>query len=274
VASYILGRDDPDRPHPLVVAGPNGRVFDVEATELLRRKEQAHFDRIAKDGGYVFLAVPSTRWFSRQAITLSAPARTVARYDVRATTPLDDATRSDLTREVKQALAYAAIAAALSRDRGGATYLRLGEAMAQTVDTLASLGGYSYAGLDPATLEPMFRGDDGTSATFDALPTRVRHLVTFAALPVRALWGGYPGRDPREAEGIVAIDEVELQQDGAVLGRIVPALRAALPGVQWIVTTSSAAVAASVEPSETLALRRLPQATDVQVFGDGAATVH
>jgi hypothetical protein len=53
-------------------------------------------------------------WFSRQPIALSAPARTVARYDVRASASGDDATRSDLARETKQALVYAAIAAALS----------------------------------------------------------------------------------------------------------------------------------------------------------------
>ena len=41
------------------------------------------FDRVAKDGGFVFVAIPSTRWFGRQPITMAAPGKTVARYDVR-----------------------------------------------------------------------------------------------------------------------------------------------------------------------------------------------
>jgi len=193
---------------------------------------------------------------------------------VRASASLDDAARADLARETKQALAYAAISAALSRDRGGASFVRLGEAMARTVDSLVSLAGFSYSGIDPVSFEPVFRADDGKPTLFDVLPTRARHLVAFGALPVRALWAAYPMRDPLEAEGVVTIDEIELQQDGTILSTVLGTLRALLPRVQWIVTTTSPAVAASVDNREVLALRRLPRATEVQLFTGAEARVH
>jgi len=196
VSEWALGTDDPNRPHSLRIATPTAKVDADEHAELLRRREQAHFDRIAKDGGFVFLSIPSTRWFSRQPIGLSAPARTIARYDVRAPSPVDDASRTDLARETKQALAYAAITAALARDRSKGSFLRLGDAMAKIVDSVIELAGYTYSGIDPASFEPTFKGEDGQLLTFDGLPTRVRHLVAFGALTVRALWAAYPEGDP------------------------------------------------------------------------------
>jgi hypothetical protein len=273
-SEWVLGMDDADRPHTLRVATPTAKLDPDEHAEMLRRREQAHFDRVAKDGGFVFLSIPSTRWFSRQPIALSAPARTVARYDVRAQSTLDDASRTDLARETKQALAYAAISAALSRDRGGASFVRLGEAMARTVDALVALAGFSYSGIDPASFEPIFRSNEGQVATFDTLPTRARHLIAFGALTVRSLYAAYPTRDPLEVEGVVAIDEIELQQDAAVQSAVLSCLRHALPRVQWIVTTTSPIVAASADDREVLALRRLPRATEVQLFEGPEARVH
>jgi len=139
VTDWTLGVDDPTRPHHLRIATPTVKLEADEQTELLRRREQAHFDRVAKDGGFVFVAIPSTRWFARQPIAMAAPGRTVARYDVRAPIALDDASRTEMARETKQSLAYAAITAALSRDRGGTAYMRLGDAMARTVDVLVAL---------------------------------------------------------------------------------------------------------------------------------------
>lgn len=274
VTEWSLGKDDPERPHPLRVASPTARTEEDEHQELVRRREQAHFDRVARDGGFVFVLVPSTRWFSRQPIVLSAPARTIARYDVRALSTSEDTSRTDLARETKQALAYAAIASALSRDKPGQAFGRLGEAMARVVDLLVSIAGLSYVGVDPASFEPLFKSDDGQALTFDGLPTRARHLAAFGALPVRALWAAYPNLDPREAEGVVCIDEIELQQDAAVQGRILGCLREALPRVQWIVTTSSAVVAGSAESSEVLALRRLPRLQEVRLFSGAEARVH
>jgi hypothetical protein len=274
VTEWSLGVDDSERPHPLRIATPTGRVDADEHAETLRRREQAHFDKVTKDGGFVFVALPSTRWFSRQPIAMNAPSRTIARYDVRAPAVFEDATRSDLARETKQAVAYAAITAALSRDRGGASQGRFGDAMAHAVDRLVAIAGFSYAGVDPVSLEPLFKDEEGAVVPFDALPTRARHLVAFAALPLRALVAAYPGKDPLQLEGVVCIDELELQQDSLAQGNILGCLRSVLPRVQWIVTTTSPVVAASADAREVLALRKLPRATEVQLFSGAEARVH
>ncbi len=176
-------------------------------------------------------------------MALSAPARTVARYDVRASWAGDDATRSDLARETKQALAYAAISAALapgtSAERPTAKrFDLLGQAMHGALNGLLKLVGVSYRGLDPLSFEPLFSAQ-GRELPFDALPTRARHLASFAALSVRTLWAAYPDQDPRESEGVIAIDDVDLHQDSQVEQRLIPALRDCLPGAQWILTTAS-----------------------------------
>jgi hypothetical protein len=271
---WLLGLDDPERPHPLRVASPNARLAGGEEEELLRRREQALFDRVAGEGGFAFLGIGSTRWFSKQPIVLSAPARSTARYDVRQAAVFDDASRSDLARETKQALAYAAIARALALEVDPERRLDcLGEAMSAVTGELSALAGFRYAGVDAHSFEPIFSGP-GHALTFDALPTHARHLVAFAALSVRTLWAAYPDRDPRTAEGVVAIDDVDLHQDAALAARLLPALRRALPLVQWIVTTSSPIVAASVDAREVLALRRLPERGAVAVFSGQQALTH
>jgi len=217
------------------------------------------FDRVATEGGFAFLSIAATRWFSRQPIAISAPSRGVARYDVKQSAGFDDATRSDLSRETKQALAYAEIATALAERRASDGDVRLdtlGPAMLRVVDRLVSLGGFAYLGLDAVSWEPMFRSADGQRLPFDALPTRARHLVAFGALSVRTLWAAYPDRDPRLAEGVVLIDEVDLHQDAAVALKLPATLRAALPSVQWILTTSSTQLALACDASEVIALRR------------------
>lgn len=273
---WLLGADDPSRPHPLTIVSPNARFYNEEDREALRRREQVHYDRVAQDGGFVFLGIPSMRWFSRQPVTISAPARGVARYDVRAPLALDDAARADLGRESKQALAYASIAVALAgaRDREERRYDLLGEAMQSAVDRLVGLVGFRYLGVDPFSLEPLFSDVRGQRRGFDALPTRARHLTAFAALAVRALWAAHPELDPREVEGVVAIDDVELYQDNQTLARLGSALREALPHVQWVITTSSAALAASVEASEVIALRRLGESDAIAVFAGDDAVIH
>jgi hypothetical protein len=274
---WALGQDEPARPHPLSVASPNARLSPNDEVEGLRRREQALFDRLAGDGGFAFLPIASTRWFSRQPIAFSAPARTVARYDVRASASLDDATRSDLARETKQALAYAAIASALCApsDLAERRFDLLGSAMQSAVDTLAKLSGFSYRGLDPLTFEPIFASAGYARAVaFDALPTCVRHLVAFAALGVRTLWAAYPDQDPREAEGVIAIDEVDLHQDAQVQQQLASALRAALPEAQWILTTASPVVAGAADARAVLALRHLPEGDGVRVFAGEHARTH
>jgi len=224
----------------------------------------------------VFLGILATRWFSRQPIVISAPARSVARYDVRTPLLLDDTARADLARETKQALAYAAIAVALAgaRDREERRYDLFGDAMRAAVDRLAELAGFRYLGVDPHSLEPLFAEGSGPRRPFDALPTRARHLVAFAALSVRVLWAAYPEQDPRDSEGLIAIDDVELYQDNHALGRLGAALREALPAAQWILTTASPVLAASAEAGEVIALRRVSQGDTVAVFAGDEALIH
>ncbi len=275
-ADWLLGQDDPERPHPLRVASPNVKLAGPEDQELTRRREQALFDRVAGEGGFAFLSIAATRWFSRQPIAISSPSRGVARYDVKQAAGLDDATRSDLSRETKQALAYAEIGSALAERRpleGDVRLDALGPAMLKVVDRLVNLTGFGYLGLDAVSWEPMFRGADGARVPFDALPTRVRHLVAFGALTVRTLWAAYPDRDPRIAEGVVLIDEVDLHQDAAVALKLPGALRAALPSVQWILTTHSPVLASGAGAGEVLALRSGVEGR-VELHAGPSATTH
>ena len=275
---WLLGQDDLARPHPLCVVSPNARSSASDEAEGLRRREQTLFDRVAQDGGFAFLLISSARWFSRQPLSLSAPARTVARYDVRASTVsigTEDASRADLARETKQALAYAVIAAALAEPSaaGERRFDLLGAAMQRAVNVVLALVGMSFRGLDPLSLEPLFVGH-GREVAFDALPNRVRHLVALMALAVRTLWAAYPDRDPTESEGVIAVDEVDLHQDPQVLHNLLSALKEALPGVQWILSTSSATLAASAEARAVLALRPLPEGLGVRVFAGDHARTH
>jgi hypothetical protein len=276
VCDWLLGADDTERPHPLRVATPNARIFPDEERETLRRREQNLFDRVARDGGFAFLSIPGSRWFSRQPLGFSAPLRSIARYDVRGPMGVEDASRSDLTRDTKQALAYAAIAAALARTQssGRPGLTELGGAMTGAVNALVELAGYRYMGLDAASFEPQFEAPNGRHVPFDLLPTRVRHLTCFAALPVRTLWAAYPDRDPRTSEAVVTIDEVDLHLDPGLATGVPPALRRALPNVQWILTTASAALAGSTDARDVLALRRVPEADHVELFTGEEARVH
>lgn len=281
IAEFRLGQDDPDRPHPLRVASPSVRVCGDDEQEALRRREQALFDRLAREGGFVFVSIAATRWFSRQPVSLMAPARAFGRYDVRAPACFDDASRTDLARDTKQALAYAAIAGALARreplackEQENRRLIEFEEAMSQAVNELVGLVGLRYLGLDPSSLEPHFRSKEGGVLPFDVLPTRARHLIAFAALPTRALWAAYPARDPRRAEGIVVIDEVDLHQDAHTQSGLPGALRAALPEVQWILTTSSPVLASCLEPGEVVALRRGADQGQVELLTDSAAIAH
>lgn len=281
ICDWATGQDDPARPHTLCIATPTVRLWNDDEEEAFRRREQALYDKRARERGYVFVALPSTRWFSRQPIGINAPAQTLARYDVRAQIAFDDASRSDLARETKQALAYSEITGALSRSSAAPpateSELRgmlLGSAMRAAVNELTILAGFAYCGLDSASLEPLFADSSSRLCFFDALPTRVRHLVAFAALPVRALWAAYPGSDPRDQEAVVVIDEIDLHQDPAIHPELVNALKAALPHVQWIVTTSASAIAGSCDTRDVLALRRLPEQDRIELFVGSEARTH
>lgn len=265
VTEWLLGEDDAERPHPLVVASPLA-VLDGETIETAsaRRREQALFDRRAQSGaGFVFVGFSGARWFSRAANLLSVPEKSVLRYDVRNAASFDDPTRADLTRDTKQVLAYAAIARALAGQRSEYSYLvELEVAMRKVVDIMLEPFGFAYAGVSPTSFEPEATDASGRVLSFDALPRAARHLVAFGALSLRALFAAYPlAGDPRQREGVVAIDDVESQQDPMMLRGLIPLLRRALPNVQWILTTSSTQLALACAPEEIIALRRSGEQT-------------
>jgi hypothetical protein len=272
VTEWALGDDDPERPHALRVTSPTA-VLDDEPPEVaaVRRREQSLFDRRAQnEGGFVFVAFSGARWFSRAANALSVPERSLLRYDVRSPATFDDPTRADLTRETKQVLSYASIASALGGSRTDYVHLaRFAAAAREVVDVLLEPFGFSYAGTSPTTLEPEARDTSGRIVSFDALPRPARHLASFGALTLRALFAAYPGaEDPREREGVVAIDDVESQQDPAMLRMIPPLLRRALPNVQWILTTSSTQLAMSCPSGDVVALRRAAGTGGIEI-GEG-----
>lgn len=280
--AWHLGEDDPSRPHPLEVFTPGSALASDDAA--IQRREQALYDRRAREqGGFVFLMFPANRWFSRQPVSMHSPRRTMMRYDVRSTTALDQASSADLTRETKQALAYAAISSSLAPRRPRDALARgphrvdprqLGRAMHETVDEVVQLTGFRYEGLDPLSFEPCFSTAGGRELSFDALPTRTRHLVAYAAITIKTLWAAYPSCDPRAAEGVVAIDDIDLHQDALVQSELLRTLRGSLLGVQWIVTTASSHLAASAAPGQVLALRRLSESERVSLFVDQQARTH
>lgn len=261
VADWLLGEDDPSRPHALTVASPNAVLPDeTPEAAAARRREQALFDRRAMhEGGHVFVSLSGARWFSRVPNLLSGPERTILRYDVRQPSiSFDDPTRADLTRETKQVLAYASVGSALGAGRAEFHHLAAFEtAIREVVDVALEPFDLRYAGTSPTSLEPQARSPRGGVVPFDAMPRAARHLVAFVSLPLRALFAAYPGSEnPREREGVVAIDDVESQQDPALLRELVPLLRRALPNVQWLLTTSSTHLALACPAEDVIALRR------------------
>lgn len=258
---WLLGEDDPERPHPLVVASP-AAVLPGETADAAvgRRREQALFDRRAQqEGGYVFVSFSGARWFSRVPNLLTTPERSILRYDVRQpTATFDDPTRADLTRETKQILSYAAVGSALGRSRAEFDHLgRFEAALREVVDVVLEPFDLVHAGVHPTTLEPEARSARGGLISFDNMPRAARHLIAFVTLPLRAMFAAYPGSEaPRERECVVAIDDVEAQQDPALLRALVPLLCRALPNVQWILTTASTQLALACDATSVVALRR------------------
>lgn len=278
VSTWSLSDDEPERPHPLVIVTPNVKHPGDEETSILRRREQAHYEKRAREGGFAFCVIPSLRWFSRRPVSVQAPLRSVAHYDIRAEVNFDDASHCDLTRDVKQTLAYAAFGRASAvpeaSQRPSIDVGVFGHAMHALIDALVQVSGYRYLGVDPVSWEPTFRAEAGTTRPFHALPNAIRHAVSLGVLPLRTLWASRPGQDPRRTEGVVAIDEFELHQDPATAAKLLQCLQDELPRVQWIVTSSTWDLCAAVEPGALLTLRRSPHEESVQVHVGRDALTH
>lgn len=276
ICHWRLRAEDPERPHPLVVATPTVKLGEGEE-ETLRRREQAHFDRQAAEGkGFAYVEIPGQRYFSRSALLLSDPTRTLLRYDPRQAITADQS-RLDLARACKQAMAYAGISAALAGDRKSTSLgdpRLLGAAMTEAVQAAVALGGHEYRGVEPNSLEPMFTSPGGRPHLFDSLPTMLRHLVALVALPIRTLWAANIGVDPREAEGVIVVDDADLHLGPHVLAALPDMLRKALPRAQWILTTASPVLAAACGPDCLLTLRRLPESDGVELYEDELAITH
>lgn len=275
VCEWRLSLENPDRPRPLRIISPNMRTDDP--ADLARRREQSQYDRAAAQGpGFVFVEIPSQRYFSSASLGLNDPARMMTRYDARGSSLSYDSNRPDLTRACKQALSYAAISSALNRESGLSRPPAdvLGRAMHDAVSDVAQLAGYRYAGVDTHSLEPIFETDAGTELAFDTLPTQMRHLIAFVAIPIRATWAGHSGADPRITECVIAIDDYELYLSPRALAGLFGALRRALPRAQWILTTSSPYAAAAADSDSLFTLRREPVTDMVAVYSGQLATTH
>lgn len=277
LTEWTLGDDETARPHPLRIATP-GLLLERETEEqaLPRRREQTLYERRAAEHGFAFVAIPGCRWFSRTPLTLSGPDRALLKHDVRVGTSFEDATRSDLARDTKQILSYAAIGAAL--EHGAASRAdsmrRLFRAFSLSLGDLLGLVGYRFVGADPMTLEPLFEDASGTQISFSDAPTVVRHLASFVALPVRAVYAAYPDRDPREGQAVVLIDDIDLHQDAATQRLLAATLHRALPRVQWIVTTCSNTVALGCDPEDVVALRKTETNGGIELYTGPLAVVH
>jgi hypothetical protein len=285
VADWSIAAEDPLRPHPLRLASPNAALGEEEDRALLRRREQALFDRRAAEGGFAFAAFSAARWFSRSPILLGGADRRLGRPDSptgAAGSAFEDPARADLARDTKQVLAQPLIAAALAREASTRTSeealaeaARLAGAVRDAVEPLANLAGYRYVGVEPQTFEPLFeRGPAGPVVAFDELPTQARHLVALAALTLRSLVAAWPGTNPRTAEGVALVDEADAHLEPLARRGLVLALRAALPNVQWILATSSPDIALPCDAGDILALRRMPESDEVRLYDGEQALVH
>jgi hypothetical protein len=281
VTDWALRAEDPARPHPLRVASPSAPLGEAEDVAMLRRREQAVFDRRASEGGYAVVAFSGARWLSRASVVLGGAERLPGRMDLRAAASFDDPTRADLARDAKQALAFPVVSAAVlrasapSRSDACVQAARLEAAVREVVGPLAHLDGHTFVGVDGRSFEPIFeRKHGGAHVPFDELPAQTRHLVAIGAIAVRALHAAFPAEEPRLAEGVVLVDDADLHLDAAARRALVPALRDALPNVQWILCAASPEVALPCDATEVLALRRLPESSEVRLYQDDQALIH
>lgn len=275
IARYKLGDDDPSRPHELVVASPNAQLDEAPADAAARKREQAHFDRIAAERGFCLIPLSAARWAGRVAASGASPERPISAMDHRAHATFDDASRADLAREVKQALVNAVTVAALTQFQARARADAEGHAASvlpppptparstasfelyrTTFQALLPDGEATYEGVDSTTFEPLFRDQSGRIVSFDDLGLGVKNRILLGAVILRRLALAYPGRDPLTCEGIALVDEVELHLPQRRQREILDVLRRAFPRLQLIVTTQSPSVVEGRPHDEVIVLSR------------------
>jgi predicted ATPase len=270
---WHAGMDEPDRKTEIELSTPNPQD-DFRNGSAEKRREAAFFDRLARDGGFVFLAFSALRWFSHAPLLLTAPERTLVRHDVRAYEPLGDATRHDLTRATLAALVYAEVSAAMPNKRlCDEDHELLVTAMRRGLDAALAPFNVRYLGLNPRSLEPVFAVPP-QELPFHQLSTQVKNTVALVAGVVRVLWAGYPGLNPLMAQGVIAIDQVELHYEPMQVNALLTALASTFPHVQWLATTRSSELLGLRDPSEVLVLRRTVDTGTVQVFSGEGARIH
>ena len=101
---------------------------------------------------------------------------------------------------------------------------------------------------------------NGANITAVDLPDGFRSLASFLADLCTAWTQKSPKKaasgDPKEMEGIVLIDEIDLHLHAKLQRTIVPQLRKCLPKIQWIVTTHSPLVISGFDKNELILLDR------------------
>lgn len=279
VTEWMLGEEDPSRPHPLVVASPNAALDEPDEAAVLRRREQALFERKALVSGFAFVAFSGARWFSRTPVVLSAPERAILRHEPRAASSFDDPTRADMARDAKQLLALVHIAAALDRAAGGQRACKhdfglLDRALRASLASVLDEFGLRFVGCAQASMEPEFEYDSGDRVTFDDLPRAAKHLIAIIALTIRASAAAHPGRDPRDAEAVALVDDADLHLPRKLQERVPDLLERALPKAQWVLATTSPALAVHRCEGSVFRLRREKATGPVEMSTGLDAVLH
>ncbi len=293
VTRWRLGDDDPARPHDLVVASPNAQLDEAPTDAAARKREQAHFDRLAAERGFCLVPFSAARWAGRVVATGASPERPISAMDQRAHATFDDAAKADLAREVKQALVNAVTVAALTQfqersrpdpssdlssvgpmpphpTRGTAPY----ERYRATFQALLPDGEATYEGVDPTSFEPLFRDQSGRIVSFDDLGFGVKNRILLGAVILRRLALAYPGRDPLACEGVVLVDELEAHLPQRRQREILDVLRTAFPRLQLIVTTQSPWIVEGRMHDEVVVLSRDFDSGRVEISAGLRAALH